>query len=101
MKNLAISDTDFLSYIYSIKEWEPADIDHDIYDDDDIKWDEDLLDELERRNNQLRKFNKTYNKKSIDLTMTAKEALEHDIIKLVANQISDKLTIYFNNTRRD
>ena len=36
----------------------------------------------------------------IDITTSTKDALEHDTVELVANQISDKLTISFNNNRK-
>ena len=77
--------------------WDPVDIYHDEIGEED-KWDDDVVKDLEIRNSKPREFNRTHSKKSIDTTMTAKEVLEHDIIELVANQIYDKLTIYFNNT---
>ena len=58
----------------------------------------DVVKDLEIRNSNLGEFNRTYNKKSID--MTDKEEFKCDIIELVANQIYHKLTIYFNDTRK-
>ena len=63
-----------------------------------------VINDLERRFNQLRQFNKTLDESRdedlIDLTMSTKNALKHDTIELVANQIYDKLTISFNNMRK-
>ena len=62
------------------------------------------MNDLERRFNQLRQFNKTldgsHDEDLIDITMSTKNALERDTIELVANQIYDKLTISFNNNRK-
>ena len=62
------------------------------------------MNDLERRFNQLRQFNKTLNESRdedlINMTMVTRDALKHDTIELVANQIFDKLTISFNNTRK-
>ena len=59
-----------------------------------------MVKDLKIRNSKLREFNGTYNKKSIDTTTNDEELLNRDIIELVANQIYDKLTIYFNDTRK-
>ena len=87
--------------------WEPVDvdpIDRDEIADEDDKWDDDLMNDLERRFEELRKFNKTWNESReedlINITTSTKNALKHDTIELVANQIYDKLTISFNNTRK-
>ena len=37
--------------------WEPVDIDRDKIADEDDKWDDDLMSDLERRFNKLRQFN--------------------------------------------
>ena len=80
--------------------WEPVDIDRDGTGDEDYEWGDDL----ERRFNQLRQFNKTLNESRdedlINITTSTKNALKHDTMELVANQIYDKLTISFNNTRK-
>ena len=84
--------------------WEPVDIDLDGTGDDEFEWDDDLMNDLERRFNQLRQFNKTLDESRdedlIDITTSTKDALEHDTVELVANQIYDKLTISFNNNRK-
>ena len=60
--------------------------------------------DLELRFNKLRKFNETLNESTdedtIDITEKAKNALKRDTIELVANQIYDRLTIFFNNDRK-
>ena len=84
--------------------WEPVDIDptdHDGLEDD--KWDDDFMKDLEIRFNKLREFNRDL-KESIDdnhieMTEKVKDVLKKDTIELVANQIYDRLTIMFNNTR--
>ena len=62
------------------------------------------MSDLERRFNQLRQFNKTLDESRdedlINITTNTEDALKHDTIELVANQIYDKLTISFNNTRK-
>ena len=62
------------------------------------------MNDLESRFNLLRQFNKTLDESLdedfIGVTTSTKNALEHDTIELVANQIYDKLTISFNNTRK-
>ena len=84
--------------------WEPVDIDHDEIADQDQKWDDGLMGNLEIRFNRLRRFNETLyesrDKDIIDTTTKTKDALKRDTIELVANQIYDKLTISFNDTRK-
>ena len=57
------------------------------------------MNDLERR-----QFNETldesHDEDLIGMATSTKNALEHDTIELVANQIYDKLTILFNNTRK-
>ena len=83
--------------------WEP-DIDYDKTGDEDYKWDDDVLKDLELRFNKLREFNETLNESTdydtIEMTEKVKDALKRDTIELVANQIYDKLTIFFNNDRK-
>ena len=83
---------------------EPDEIDYDKIGDEDYKWDDDVIKDLELRFNKLRKFNETLNESTdedtIEITDKAKNALKRDIIELVANQIYDKLTIFFNNDRK-
>ena len=84
--------------------WEPVDIDYDKIEDEDYKWDDDVIKDLELRFNKLREFNETLNKSTdvntIEMTVKTKDALKRDTIELVANQIYDKLTIFFNNDRK-
>ena len=46
--------------------WEPVDIDRDGTADEDYEWGDDLMNDLERRFNQLRQFNKTLDKSRDD-----------------------------------
>ena len=84
--------------------WEPVDTDYDKIGDEDYKWDDDIVKDLELRFNKLREFNETLNESTdedtIEMTEKAKNALKRDTIELVANQIYDKLTIFFNNDRK-
>ena len=84
--------------------WEPVDIDCDEIADEDNKWDNDLMSDLERRFNQLRQLDVTLNESRdedlINVMTSTRDALKHDTIELVANQIYDKLTISFNNVRK-
>ena len=84
--------------------WEPVDIDRDDMGDEDYKWDDDVIKDLELRFNKLREFNETLNESTdldtIEMTEKTKDVLKHDTIELAANQIYDKLTISFNNDRK-
>ena len=84
--------------------WEPEGIDYDKIGDEDYKWDDDVIKDLELRFNKLRVFNETLNESTdedtIEMTIKTKDALKHDTIELAANQIYDKLTIFFNNDRK-
>ena len=84
--------------------WEPVDIDYDKIGDEDYKWDDDVIKDLELRFNKLREFNETLNESTdedtIEMTEKAEDVLKRDTIELVANQIYDKLTIFFNNDRK-
>ena len=84
--------------------WEPVDIDYNKIGDEDYKWDDNVMKDLEARFNKLRKFNETLNESNdedtIEITKEAKNVLKRDTIELVANQIYDKLTIFFNNDRK-
>ena len=84
--------------------WEPVDTDYDKIGDEDYKWDDDVIKNLELRFNKLREFNETLNESTdeatIEMTVKTKDALKRDTIELVANQIYDKLTIFFNNDRK-
>ena len=84
--------------------WEPEGIDYDKIGDEDYKWDDDVIKDLELRFNKLREYNETLNGSkdvaTIEMTVKTKDALKRDTIELVANQIYDKLTIFFNNDRK-
>ena len=84
--------------------WEPEGIDYDKLGDEDYKWDDDVIKDLELRFNKLRVFNETLNKSTdvdtIEMTVKTKDAFKLDTIELAANQIYDKLTILFNNDRK-
>ena len=60
--------------------------------------------DLELRFNKLREFNETLNESTdedtIQITEKVKNVQKRDTIELVANQISDRLTIFFNNDRK-
>ena len=84
--------------------FEPVDIDYNKIGDEGYKWDDDVIKDLELRFNKLREFDETLNKSTdedtIKITEKAKHALKRDTIELVANQIYDRLTIFFNNDRK-
>ena len=85
--------------------WEPEGI--DIADRDDIEddsWDENAMNDLQKRYEELRQFNIKYNK-SRDKTTREETSIyidstRNDIEELVANQIYDKLITMFNNNRK-
>ena len=64
--------------------WEPVDIDHDEISDEDVKWDDDIMKELETRFNKLREFDETLDESTdedlIDMKAKTKYALKHDTI---------------------
>ena len=68
------------------------------------KWDDDVIKNLEVRFNKLREYDETLtestNENTIEMTEKTKDALKRGTIELVANQIYDRLTIYFNNNRK-
>ena len=84
--------------------WEPEGIDYDKIGDEDYKRDDDVIKDLEVRFNKLREYNETLNESTdeatIEMTEKVKDVLKKDTIELVANQIYDKLTIFFNNDRK-
>ena len=67
------------------------------------KWDDDIMKNLEIRFNKLREFNRDLNESidddHIEMTEKVKDVLKKDTIELVANQIYDRSTIMFNDTR--
>ena len=70
--------------------WEPEGIDYDKIGDEDYKWDDDVIKDLEVRFNQLRQFNETLDgstdETTIKITEKTVNALKRDTIELVANQ---------------
>ena len=86
--------------------WEPDidPFDRDEIGEEDYKWDDDVIKDLELRFNKLREFNETLNESidvdTIEITEKSLNTLKHDTIELAANQIYDKLTIFFNNDRK-
>ena len=84
--------------------WEPVDIDRDGIGDEDVKWDDDVMTYLEIWFEELRQYNRNFNKSRNEATReeasTYADATRHDIEELVADQIYDKLTILLNNTRK-
>ena len=84
--------------------WEPVDTDYDKIGDEDYKWDDDVIKDLELRFNKLREFNEILNESTdedtIEITEKTKDAFKRSTIELVANQIYDRLTIFFNNNRK-
>ena len=84
--------------------WEPEGI--DIADRDDIEddsWDENAMNDLQKRYEELRqfniKYNKSRNKTTREETSIYIDSTRNDIEELVANQIYDKLTTMFNKSR--
>ena len=84
--------------------WEPVDIDCDGTGDEEYEWDGDLMNDLEKRFEELRQFNEKFNesrdKDTKEETSTFIDSTRHDIKELVADQISDKLTILLKNARK-
>ena len=84
--------------------FEPVDTDYDKIGDEDYKWDDDVIKDLELRFNKLREFDETLNESTdentIEMTEKTKNALKRDTIEFVANQIYNRLTIFFNNDRK-
>ena len=83
--------------------WEPVDIDGT--GDEEYKWDDDVMNDLEGRFEELRQFNKKFNesrnKDTREETSIFIDSTRHDIEELVADQIYDNLTILLNNTRKN
>ena len=85
--------------------WEPVDIDHDEISDEDVKWDNDVMKDLESRFEELRQRNRNFNESRNEATREHAsifiDATRHDIEELVANEMYDKLTILLNNTKKN
>ena len=84
--------------------WEPVDVDHDEISDEDVKWDDDVMKDLESRFEELRQYNRNFNESRDEATREDAsifiDATRHDIKELVANEMYDKLTLLLNNTRK-
>ena len=87
--------------------WEPIDVsqfDHDDIEDVQGDWGDDFQTDLEVRYNKLREFKETLNESThedtIEMTEKTKDAFKHGTTELIANQIYDRLTISFDNTRK-
>ena len=84
--------------------FEPVDTDYDKIGDEDYKWDDDVIKDLELRFNKLREFDETLNvstnEDNIEMTKQSRNVLKHDTVELVANQIYDRLTIFFNSDKK-
>ena len=84
--------------------WEPVDTDYDKIGDEDYKWNDDVIKDLELTFNELREFDETLNESTdedtMGMTTKTKDELKHDTIELASNQIYNKLTIFFNNDRK-
>ena len=85
--------------------WEPEGI--DIADRDDIEddsWDENAMNDLQKRYEELRQFNIKYNKSRDEATREETsiniDSTRNDIEELAANEIYDKLTKLFNDGRK-
>ena len=48
--------------------WEPADIDRDEISDEDVKWDDDVMKDLESRFEELRQYNRNVNESHDEAT---------------------------------
>ena len=85
--------------------WEPVDIDLDEIADEDVKLDDDVMNNLEKRFEELRQYNRKFNENRDEATREEVsihvDLTRNDIEELVANEIYDKLTILLNNVRKD
>ena len=48
--------------------WEPVDIDRDETADEDVKWDDDVMNDLEKRFEELRQYNRNFNESHDEAT---------------------------------
>ena len=69
--------------------WEPVDIDRDEIADEDVMWDDYVMNDLERRFEELRQYNRNLNESRDEATREDASILidvtRHDIEELVAN----------------
>ena len=86
--------------------WEPYidPFDRDDIGEEDYRWDDTFMHDLETRLNKLRQFNKNLDEstdvKTMGMTYKNKDVLKRDTIELIANEIYDKLTKLFNDRRK-
>ena len=86
--------------------WEPDidPFDRDEKGEEDDRWDENAMNDLQKRYEELRQFNIKYNKSRDKATREETSiyigSTRNDIEELVANQIYDKLITMFNNNRK-
>ena len=84
--------------------FQPVDTNYDKIGDEDYKWDDGVIKDLESRFNKLREFSEIFNESTdedtIEMTQKTKDALKLDTIELAANQIYNRLTILLNNDRK-
>ena len=83
---------------------EPVDIDRDGTEDEEYEWNDDVMEDLESRFEEIRQYNEKFNDRCYkdvrEETSIFIDSTRNDIEELVANEIYDKLTILFNNTRK-
>ena len=87
--------------------WEPIDVsrfDRDEKEDLHNDWDDNFKSNLEMRYNKLRGFNEALNESTdedhMEMTEKDRDRFKRGTIELIANEIYDKLTTLFNNSRR-
>ena len=86
--------------------WEPDidPFDRDEIGEEDYRWDDTFIHNLETRLNELRQFNKDLDEstdvKTMLMTYKTKDALKRDTIELIANEMYDKLTKLSNDRRK-
>ena len=84
--------------------WETVNIDRDEISNEDVNWDDDIMKDLESRFEELRQYNRNFNKSRDEAAREEVsiyvDVTRHDIEELVADQISIHITILLNNTRK-
>ena len=81
---------------------EPVDIDptdRDKTGEENDEWGDDLMNDLERRFNELKQFNARLETSSDTDIMLEKNKLKEGTIELVSNQIYDKIAMLINKRR--
>ena len=97
----------YIQHIKDMASWEPGNIDptgHDQTGEEDDKWDDCKITEIEAKLEELRHFNarlETSPDKDVGDIILEKRKLKEDTIELVvANQIYDRITTLFNDRRK-